>query len=64
MDFNPNLSISEILIRYALLIGVGIVAGALHAYWLAPVAIGVFLTAILGWCPLKAFMGKNKVSAS
>lgn len=64
MDFNPNLSINEILLRYALLIGVGIIAGVLHAYWLAPVAIGVFLTAILGWCPLKSYLNRNKVSAS
>lgn len=64
MDFNPNLQINEIIIRYALLIGVGIVLGVLHAYWLIPLAMAIFLTAVLGWCPVKAMMKGKKASAS
>ena len=64
MDFNPNLKFDEIIVRYALLIGVGIVLGLMHAYWLTPLAMGIFLTAILGWCPVKAMMKGKKASAS
>jgi len=64
MDFNPNLKIDEIILRYAMLIGVGILAGVFHAYWLIPVAMALFLTAVLGWCPVKAMIKGKKVSAS
>ena len=64
MDFNPNLKIDEIIFRYALLLIIGIVVGALRIYWLVPLIMGVFLTAVLGWCPIKAMIKGNKVSAS
>ena len=64
MDFNPNLKFDEIIVRYALLIGVGIVIGVIHAYWMIPLAMGIFLTAVLGWCPVKAVMKGKKASAS
>ena len=60
MNFNPNLSFNEIIIRYALLIGIGILAGVFQNFFLIIPAIGVFLTAILGWCPVKAMMSGNK----
>ena len=64
MDFNPNLKFDEIIVRYALLIVVGIGIGIAHAYVLIPVAMAIFLTAVLGWCPVKAIMKGNKASAS
>jgi len=64
MNFNPNLKIDEIIVRYALLLVVGIVAGVLHAYWMIPVVMGIFLTAVLGWCPVKAMMKGKKVTSS
>ena len=60
MNFNPNLSFNEIIIRYALLIGIGILAGVFQNFFLIIPAMGVFLTAILGWCPVKAMMSGNK----
>lgn len=60
MDFNPNLNFNEIIIRYALLIGIGILAGLTQNFFFIIPAMGVFLTAILAWCPVKAMMnGKN-----
>lgn len=64
MDLNPNLKMDEIIVRYALLLIVGIVIGVLQVYWLVPLVMGIFLTAVLGWCPVKAMMRGNNVSAS
>ncbi len=60
MDFNPNLKFDEIIVRYALLIAVGIIGGMLHNYYFVFPAMAIFLTAILGWCPIKAMMTKQK----
>ena len=64
MDFNPNLKFDEIIVRYALLLIVGIVVGVLKLYFLIPLVMAIFLTAVLGWCPIKAMIRGNKVSAS
>ncbi len=56
MDFNSNLSFNEIIVRYALLIAIGILAGVTQSFILIVPAMAVFLTAILAWCPIKAMM--------
>lgn len=64
MDLNPNLKFDEIIIRYALLMAFGIVGGMLHNYWFIIPAMATFLTAILGWCPIKAMMNRNKAAGA
>lgn len=64
MDFNPNLKMDEIIVRYALLLIVGIIIGVLQLYFLIPVVMAIFLTAVLGWCPIKAMIKGKNVSAS
>lgn len=63
MNLNPNLSFNEIIIRYAILIGIGILAGVFQSFILIVPAMIVFLTAILGWCPIKAFMSGSRTPA-
>ena len=61
MNFNLNLNFAEVIMRYAVLMAIIIVAGALHQYWMVIPAMLVFLTAILGWCPVKETLGKIKL---
>ena len=63
MNLNPNLNFNEIIIRYAVLIVIGIMAGVFQNFFLIVPAMAVFLTAVLGWCPIKAFMSGNRSAA-
>lgn len=63
MNLNPNLNFNEIIIRYAILIGIGIIAGVSQNFFFIVPAMIVFLTAVLGWCPIKAFMSSNHTAA-
>ena len=56
MNFNPNLKMDEIMLRYVLLILVGIAGGVLQNWWFVIPVMAIFLTAILGWCPIKAYI--------
>ncbi|MBC8047226.1 MAG: hypothetical protein H7Y00_10550 [Fimbriimonadaceae bacterium] len=53
MNFKNNLDFAEVILRYAILMAIGITAGILHQYWMVIPMMLVFLTAILGWCPVK-----------
>lgn len=61
MNLNSNLNFTEVIIRYALLMAIIIIAGALHQYWLIIPAMLVFLTAVLGWCPVKTTLRELKL---
>jgi hypothetical protein len=63
MNLNPNLNFNEIIIRYAILIGIGIIAGVSQNFFFIVPAMIVFLTAVLGWCPIKAFMSSHHTPA-
>ncbi len=59
MNFRNNLGIDEIMLRYAIMLILGIAAGVLQQFWLIAPIMLVFLTAILGWCPLKQFFNRH-----
>ena len=59
MNFTPNLSITEIALRYGLIIVIGILAGFTQQYWIAPLAIAVFVTCVTAWCPICDVRGIN-----
>ncbi|MFN0274551.1 MAG: hypothetical protein ACKVPJ_02300 [Chitinophagales bacterium] len=60
MNFNPNLGFDEIMYRYAIMIAVGITIGVLQIYWAIPIMMIIFLTGMLGYCPIKEFMLSRK----
>ncbi len=57
-----NVSISEAVVRYFLMMAVIVVAGFAGTWWLALLALPLFLTAITGFCPIKRIFqnGKNQ----
>ena len=55
-----NLSIPEILIRYVLMSIIGGIVAVTQLYWLMPVTLYLFMTAILGSDPIYHFVGKRK----
>jgi len=59
MDFVNNLNFSEIMLRYAIMIVLGIIAGVTHQFWMIIPTMMVFLMAVLGYCPVKAAFQKR-----
>ena len=64
MDFVNNLSFDEIMLRYAVMIVLGIVAGVTMQYWMIIPTMAVFLMAVLGYCPVKASFTRRKAAHS
>jgi len=60
MNFKSNLDFTEVFMRYMLLMLVVIIAGVTLQYWLVIPAMIIFLTAILGWCPIKQWITNSK----
>lgn len=60
MDFKTNLKFDEIIYRYAAMMLLGITGGMLHNYWFVIPVMIIFLTAILGWCPIKAYFTSKR----
>lgn len=65
MNFEYNLSFTEIIMRHILGLFLGVIGGFL-AYYVSPMFIIIaalapvsILTAILGWCPIYMFLGIN-----
>ena len=65
MNLDYNLSFTEIVMRHFLGMFLGIIGG-FFAYYVSPVFILIavlapisILTAILGWCPIYAYLGIN-----
>lgn len=60
MDLNSNLNFSEVIVRYAILMAIGITAGATQQFWLVIPAMLFLLSGVLGWDPVKAYKQKRK----
>ena len=61
MNFKNNLKVDEIMLRYAIMIALGITAGVTHQFWMIIPTMFVFLEAVLGWCPIKQMLTKTHV---
>lgn len=57
--FAYNMGFKDIIIRYTLMMLIGIIGGLTHQLWLMILVIPVFLFAITGWCPINAALGRN-----
>lgn len=60
MNFNPNLSFAEIFYRYSIMMAVGIAIGILRIYWAVPFMMLIFMTALMGYCPVKEAIVKRR----
>lgn len=63
MKFEFNLSLSEIVVNYVLMMAVIIIAGFSGQWWLAFVGLPLFLRGLLGWCPVKTMLKNSKSAA-
>ncbi len=59
MKFENNLKFDEIILRYAIMLILGIIAGATSQFWILLLAMYLFLEAILGWSPIKQKLAKK-----
>jgi hypothetical protein len=57
--FDYNMGFNDIIIRYAIMLLLGIVGGLTQQLWLMMLVVPVFLFAITGWCPIHAILGRN-----
>jgi hypothetical protein len=65
MNFTPNLNFAEIFLRYAMMMAVGILIGVLRVYWAIPFMMIIFLSAMMGYCPVKqAFKSKKQIQSA
>jgi hypothetical protein len=55
-----NMSITDVVLRYAILMVIVIIGGALHSIPFMLLGLPFFFAAILGWCPAFWFLGINK----
>lgn len=60
MNLNSNLKFDEVMLRYVIMMALGITGGVLHNYWFIIPVMLVFLTAVLGWSPVKAYMQQRR----
>lgn len=54
-----NLNVQEVIVRYMIMMTVVIIGVLSQQWWLAFLALPIFLTAITGMCPLKASVKTN-----
>jgi hypothetical protein len=59
MNFHVNLNFGDIAIRYLLLMIVVIVGGVIQSLPVMALGVVIFLSAILGWCPVYQALGIN-----
>lgn len=59
MEFKNNLAFDEIMLRYAIMLVLGITAGVLQQFWMIIPTMFVFLEAIMGWCPIKQMFTRS-----
>lgn len=60
MKFEFNLSISEIVVNYVLMMVVIFIAGFSGHWGLAIVGLPLFLRGLMGWCPIKTLLNNQK----
>lgn len=58
------MSFTDIAIRYAIILALGILFGATLFYPLILVAVAVFMTAVTGMCPIYKMLGINHAKDS
>jgi len=58
-----NLSIKDVYLRYVLMAFFVILGGVLHMIPVMLLGMPIFVTAILGWCPIYQAMGINHHNA-
>lgn len=56
-----NLNVKEVIVRYFIMMAVVIGGVLTQQWWLAVLALPLFLTAITGMCPVKTMMQKERV---
>ncbi len=62
MKFEFNLSVSEIIVSYLLMMAV-IVGAGFSGYWIvALLALPLFLRGLTGWCPIKTILKNSKTA--
>lgn len=54
-----NLNLKEVMVRYAIMMLIIIIGGLMGNIWIMLLGMPVFLTAILGWCPIYQVLGIN-----
>lgn len=52
-----NLNVSEVVIRLVIMMAIIIVSFFAGVSWLSLLALPIFLSALLGWCPIKSRRG-------
>jgi hypothetical protein len=57
--FDANMSFNDIIVRYTVMMVIGIVGGLTHQVWLMVLVVPVFVFAVTGWCPIHAILGRN-----
>jgi len=57
--FEQNLSMTEAIIRYAIMAAIVIVGGLLHNVWVMALAIPVFISGLTGYCFIYQMLGIN-----
>jgi hypothetical protein len=55
----PNLSIKESIVRYAVMAGLVIFGGLLHNVWIMALGVPIFITGLTGTCPVYHMLGIN-----
>jgi hypothetical protein len=55
----PNLSMNESIVRYAVMVALVIFGGLLHNVWVMALGIPIFITGLTGTCPLYTMLGIN-----
>lgn len=63
MKFEFNLSISEIVVTYVVMLLVIVIAGFSGHWGFAVLGLPLFLRGLMGWCPLKTFLKNQKNQA-
>ena len=64
MNFVSNLNFAEIMVRYTIMMILGIIAGVTHQYWMIIVVMAVFMEAIMGFCPSKPLFKKETAAST
>jgi hypothetical protein len=59
MKFEFNLSLTEIIVSYLLMMGVIFVGLFSGMNWLCFLALPLFLRGLTGWCPMKSLLRKS-----
>ncbi len=57
-----NVSLTEAVVRYYVMMGVVLLGGFTGMWWISLFGLPIFLTAILGMCPLKYMLPEKKAT--